>query len=114
MKSGHRVLVVDGLAETEEVLKAVLEPQGLSVNRIRRHQAVTGNASNPPHLVILHEDHRAPAVESDDSWPDVPRVIIGSVSARPPSASQASRAEFLAQPFQYGDLIRAVEQLLAD
>jgi hypothetical protein len=115
VKSGHRVLVVDGLAETEEVLKAVLEPQGLEVNRIRRHFAQGSLDSNPPHLVILHEDRQANPADSEESWPEVPRVVIGSVrQAQTPRTPNGSRAEYLAQPFQYGDLIRAVEDLLAD
>lgn len=115
VKSGHRVLVVDGLAETEEVLKAVLEPQGLEVNRIRTHFAQDSIASKPPHLVILHEDRQVDAADSEQSWPDVPRVIIGSIRpAQTRKTPNGSRSEYLAQPFQYGDLIRAVEQLLAD
>lgn len=116
MTNGQRVLVVDGLAETEEVLKAVLEPQGLEVNRIRRHFSPGSQAAEPPHLVILHEERHAEASASEESWADVPRVIIGSVSLPESrnSDSSGSRSEYLSQPFQYRDLIQAVEQLLAE
>ena len=113
MTNGQRVLVVDGLAETEEVLKAVLEPQGLEVNRIRTHFARTA-PTHQPHVVILHEDHNASDSPADDSWPDVPRVIIGSVRVPRTEAGKDSREHYLSQPFHYRDLIQAVEQLLAE
>jgi CheY-like chemotaxis protein len=113
--NGQRVLVVDGLSETEEVLKAVLEPQGLEVNRIRTHSAPKSPAALPPHLVILHEDHATKSPAAKDSWPDIPRVIIGSMHLpRRQSMESLPREQYLSQPFQYRDLINAVEQLLAD
>lgn len=118
MTNGQRVLVVDGLAETEEVLKAVLEPQGLEVNRIRTHFAPTPHATEPPHLVILHEESQTDSDESADSWRDIPRVIIGSATLPNPSSLPSprnhTREQYLAQPFQYRDLIQAVENLLAE
>ncbi len=113
MTNGQRVLVVDGLRETEEVLKAVLEPQGLEVNRIRRHGAASVPPLPPPHVVVWHEDHEASDFEVNDSWPDVPRVIIGSLSVPRPAAGKDSREHYLSQPFHYRDLIQAVERLLA-
>lgn len=117
MTNGQRVLVVNGLAETEEVLKAVLEPQGLEVNRIRTHFAPSPSAADPPHLVILHEESHTDSMESTDSWQDIPRVIIGSATL-PHSCSSNhrrdhNREQYLSQPFQYRDLIQAVENLLA-
>jgi hypothetical protein len=116
--NGQRVLVVDGLAETEEVLKAVLEPQGLEVGRIRTHFPQDQQTARPPHLVILHEDHSQKSPAPSDSWPNIPRVIIGSIALnRPPvfrDRSPRPREQYLSQPFQYGDLIQAVEQLLAE
>ncbi len=114
MINGQRVLVVDGLAETEEVLKAVLGPQGLEVNRIRTHFPHDDQSAPPPHLVILHEDHSDPA-PAEDSWPDVPRVIIGSITASEAEHRPAGpREQYLSEPFHYGELIQAVERLLAN
>lgn len=118
MTNGQRVLVVDGLAETEEVLKAVLEPQGMEVNRIRTHLAPASHATEPPHLVILHEESHTDSKPTTDSWEDIPRVIIGSATlpsgTASPNSQSRSREQYLAQPFQYRDLIQAVEHLLAD
>lgn len=118
MTNGQRVLVVDGLNETEEVLKAVLEPQGLEINRIRTHLRQNLQDAKPPHVVIFHEE----AVEHSSSvakaWPHVPRLIIGSVTFPDRSASQpccdSPREEHLSLPFHYRDLIRAVENLLTN
>ena len=115
MTNGQRVLVVDGLAETEQVLKAVLEPQGLKVDRIRTEFPQDDHSARPPHLVILHEDHSANSSAGSEAWSNIPRVIIGSVAVpRPHVFRDRPREQHLAQPFQYRDLIQAVEQLLAD
>lgn len=116
--NGQRVLVVDGSSETEEVLKAVLEPHGLEINRIRTHLPQNLQDASPPHLVILHEE----AVEKSSSvakaWPDVPRLIIGSVTLpdreRRVVSESKPREEYLSLPFHYRDLIQAVETLLAN
>lgn len=118
MTNGQRVLVVDGPSETEEVLKAVLEPQGLEINRIRTHLPQNFQDARPPHLVILHAE---PADESSaiaQTWPDVPRLIIGSITLsdgpRKSTNESAPREEYLSLPFHYRDLIEAVESLLAN
>ena len=112
MTNGQRVLVVDGLAETEEVLKAVLEPQGLKVNRIRTHFAQDVQSALPPHVVILHEDP-SDGARAQSSWADVPRVIIGSIAvSRSEAPKSGPREQYLSQPFHYGELIQAVENLL--
>jgi hypothetical protein len=114
--NGQRVLVVDGPSETEEVLKAVLEPQGLEINRIRTHLSQSYQDSRPPHLVILHEEAAEKSSHIANAWPHVPRLIIGSVTW-PAGKCQTDcdpREEHLPLPFHYRDLIQAVENLLAD
>lgn len=116
MVSGQRVLVVDGLAETEQVLKAVLEPRGLHVDRVRRGTPPLSCTEEPkkrapvaarPNVLVLHED-----VEDAgglDQWGQIPRVIIGSM--RVPERSDSG--EYLPHPFQYRELIGAIERLLS-
>src|SRR5687768_14334775 len=70
--NGQRVLVVDGPSETEEVLKAVLEPQGLEINRIRTHLPQNVQDPRPPHLVILHEEANPRSSSVAKAWPHVP------------------------------------------
>lgn len=119
MVSGQRVLVVDGLAETEQVLKAVLEPRGLHVDRVRRgaptyspsESARPRSVTAPvrPNVVVLHEDQEDAG--GLDPWGQVPRVIIGSV--RMPDRPENGAPEYLPHPFQYRELIGAIERLLA-
>ena len=116
MVSGQRVLVVDGLSETEQVLKAVLEPRGLQVDRIRSGSPLSaaaprfGSSHAPtkrPNVVVLHE---ADDVPYQAQWGAVPRVIIGS--AHIPEAAADGSPEYLPHPFQYRELIGAIERLL--
>ncbi len=100
------ILVVDGLSETTEVLRAVFEPRGHAVNRVRQSQLPSG-ASLQPQLVIWH------ANESDDPVADrlagVPRIVIGRASC-PASVGETRR---IAHPFEYGELLQAIETLLS-
>lgn len=113
MLAGRRVLVVDGLTETEQVLKAVLEPRGLEVNRVRAAASRHAAAHEPPHLLVLHEDE----VPAPRTWRDVPRVIIGRVELDEPRDRRGSTSDddrhYLPHPFDYGELVAAIERLLA-
>ncbi len=112
LNAAQRVLVVDGLAETEEVLRAVLEPRGLEVERVRAAGAGAFAAKHRPSVIVLHvDDGRAPA---HDGWRDVPRVLIGATDEfASHSGVRGEGEQYLEKPFQYGELIRAIERLLA-
>ena len=110
MANGRRVLVVDGLTETEEVLKAVLEPRGLQVNRVRANR--TGQAlrdSGRPTVVVVHEDEVPSDTAGLDGLSRIPRVVIGSAYG---PAGNGNGRHYLRQPFQYRELIRIIERLL--
>ncbi|MGE3315853.1 MAG: hypothetical protein AB7O26_12135 [Planctomycetaceae bacterium] len=111
MVSGQRVVVVDGLAETEEVLKAVLEPRGLQVERIRAHAKLSSDRdSTAPNVLVLHSDE---AVQTKRrSWDGIPCVVIGSADV-PETNRLSGDLRYLQKPFCYRELIRAIEQLLA-
>lgn len=106
MTNTPRVLVVDGISETETVLKAVFEPQGTRVERRRSSDAADHNRTPPRVMVVDLDDQSAYAAKSD--WPDVPRVILGSQ----PLDAEHGRARFLEKPFHYPELIRLVQSLL--
>lgn len=108
MANPERVLVVDGISETAEVLRAVLEPRGVQVERIRGHRLRDANRDRSPSIVVLHEES-SPAA---GSWPGVPRVIIGSYQPGE-HGEPGSGSRRLAGPFQYPELIAAIEDLLA-
>jgi len=109
----QRVLVVDGMSETEEVLRAVLEPRGLQVERIRR-RATTPDPSPDkpaPSLVVLEEDHTV-SPSADVAWRGTPRVIIGTADVAARRTAADPDASFLPKPFRYQELIHAIDRLL--
>ena len=110
MVTGQRVLVVGGLEETGEVLKAVLEPRGLQVRRINTSAHLGQCRSERPSVIVLHEE--SPALGSE--WGDVPRILIGSATIAESAAPEAAPGSptYIQKPFHYGELITAIEQLL--
>ena len=112
MVNGQHVVVFDGLNETEEVLKAVLEPQGCRVNRIRQQHSDHLNSPNEvPSIVVVHDDDADQFATRQPDWKQVPKVVIGSVS-KANTAKQSQSTRFLVQPFQYAELIDSIETLL--
>ena len=123
MAAGQDVLVVDGLSETEVVLKAVLEPRGLRVNRIRRH-AEDGlptarprfdvpQDATPTRVVVIHANDADGEHSVGESWNRVPQVVIGPAKLDSNCASdRPSGSHYLEKPFQYSELIQAIERLL--
>lgn len=106
MTSTPRVLVIDGLAETETVLRAVLEPQGARVER--RRSSVCIASASPPEVMVVDLDDEESIAFSSTTWPNVPRVMLGSL----PADQSQGEARFLEKPFQYPELVRAVQSLL--
>ncbi len=106
ISSGQRILVVDGLSETTEVLKAVFEPRGHRVNRIRQTQLAQA-AESQPSVVVWHERY-AEESASRLQFGNVPQIVIG----RARITSTSSFARHLPSPFQYGELLQAIESAL--
>ncbi len=118
MTSEQRVVVVDGISETAEVLRAILEPRGLRVERVRAGAATIagsadGDPSLPPHVVVVDGDDSQGRRLVLECWEQVPQVIIGSTHLRD-DAAETSETQYLSKPFQYGELIQAIERLLVD
>lgn len=108
--SGQQVVVVDGVPETAQVLRAVLEPLGHRVERVRGFDPAVSPPSNT--VLVLHEDGNSEAARRH-KYGTVPRVIIGSLASDCGAAPAGGTEQRLVQPFQYAELIRAVESLLA-
>ena len=99
----RRVLVVGGASDTETVLKAVLEPRGLAVDRSRGGSKRTSS----PEIVVIDldaETEPAPATQ----WHASGRVLIGSQVP----GKIAAHERFLAKPFQFPELVQVIEELL--
>lgn len=109
MINTQRLVVVDGVPETAQVLRAVFEPRGHRVDRIRAYE-LDQFAQDPRNLLVLHQEDTPPA-PAPPQLPTTPRVIIGSLSAEDARDSPTSSPR-LQQPFHYAELIRAVESLL--
>ncbi|WP_166824997.1 hypothetical protein [Thalassoroseus pseudoceratinae] len=114
-----RLLVVDGQAETTEVLRAIFEPRGMEIDRVKAEtNRVSGN-DQEANLIVLHEQTDASS-KSDDQRSAVPRVIIGRMErsqprqASKPTPESGSSERYLSEPFHYGELVQAIEDLLAD
>lgn len=114
----YRVLIVDPLEETREVLRTALESRGVRIlataepalgARLARQHA--------PHLIVLDAEHLATSPQSvtDDFAAQsreraTPLLLIGGTLRHP---SPAPTAERLRKPYHYGPLIRKIEELLA-
>uniref|UniRef100_A0A7C2PIA2 Response regulator n=1 Tax=Schlesneria paludicola TaxID=360056 RepID=A0A7C2PIA2_9PLAN len=109
MTGPRRVLVIDGPSETATVLQAVLEPHGAIVDRTRGHLAGDrfGNGCQPD-VVVVDVDHSGSA-ESAPVWTETPHVVVGAAW----SPLHGSTSRFLQKPFEFPDLVRAVQDLLA-
>ena len=114
MSQPERVLVVDETSDTAEVLQAVLKPRGLFVNRIRPLEGPEVCSSNPPAVLVLDADSVETTAAGWAGFEHVPQVIIGTWQV-PESAGETSSASrrYLQKPFQYAELIQAVEALIA-
>ena len=105
VQRGQSILVVDGLSETTEVLKAVFEPRGHAVNRVRQTQLDVRLAVQPG-VVVWH------ANDADDRsrqgrFDSVPQIVIGKACI-----SDTPQTRRFSQPFQYRELLQAVESAL--
>jgi len=101
------VLVIDGSSDTDAVLRAVLEPRGATVRRTRSHLLSAQSPSPRPDVVVIDLDHAADHAARD--WASTPQVVL--CSQRVPVNEANSR--FLEKPFEFPQLIRAVEDLLS-
>ncbi len=103
----RHVLVIDGPSDTATVLRAVLEPRGAVVERTRTHGLVEAWGSREePDVVVVDMD--GDDAEHTAVWPSAPHVVIGSARV----TVDDSQTRFLQKPYQYPELIRAIEDLL--
>ena len=106
MSHSSSILVVDGPSETTEVLRAVFEPRGHAVDRVRQSQLPSGSL---PRVVVWHTSESEEATAAD-RFAGIPRVVIGRARV----TESASGTRRFSQPFEYGELLGAIETLLAE
>jgi DNA-binding response OmpR family regulator len=114
------VLVVDRVPDTALVLEAALAPRGLTVNRIRRlDPALPPAVANRPTVIVVDLESCEPLSNSPcEDWQNVPQVIIGTMHAGEtandaPRRCGAPQRRYLQKPFQFSELIEAIEALIA-
>jgi CheY-like chemotaxis protein len=133
VSSRERVLVVDEISDTAEVLQAVLEPRGVTVNRIcRLSQSDYPTVENRPAVVVYDADTiAAGAFAAGGNWQGVPQIIIGTIRAAHADRPESDRGEsnrgvsakresavpnvarrYLQKPFQFAELLQAIEALI--
>lgn len=116
MADRYTVLVIDGLEDTGEVLKAILEPQGLLVEQVRsqglRHRE---SSRQTPDLIVFHTDDST-AMKTSRQWEEIPQIVIGSIpcerSKEPADGKTLSNNCYLPKPFEFHDLLSAIEDRL--
>jgi DNA-binding response OmpR family regulator len=115
----HRVLIVDSSEETREVLQTVLERHGvatMSSDRLCRGVALA--RENQPDLIVLdlesvdasHKELLGPLMEPAGA--DVPHLLILGTFRR--QGELFPQGEFVSKPYQYGALIRKIEELIGE
>ena len=107
-------MLVDGIPETEQVVRAVFEPRGLHVTRLQPSLNRERSAAEAPptvDLVIIDEEDATerPLAAGPSDFSQSCRVVIGS--GRYPVQHNAGQ-QYLRKPFQYSELIGAIERLL--
>jgi len=110
---GQQVVLVDGPHEIQEVLEAVLAPRGLRVDWLPSHlERLPGENSAAPDLVVI--DATAVPIHRPSqrrSWRGVPQILLCDEPGLDTSATESQHAVFN-KPFQFPELIQAIEQLL--
>jgi DNA-binding NtrC family response regulator len=113
----ERILVVDEVADTAEVLQAVLAPRGLTVNRVRRLDQTVSPAgeSRPAVMVLDAESFGTTSIVPGAQWQDVPQVIIGTVRFTQATTAESTDSDrrYLQKPFQFAELVQAIEALIS-
>ncbi|MDP1798350.1 MAG: hypothetical protein Q8K78_12740 [Planctomycetaceae bacterium] len=107
MNAIPRVLLIDGSADTEAVVRAVLEPRGMRVARTRSHGAEMHSTDTAPDVVVLDLDEIATSTE--DTWSETHQVLLGSTRVE----VCQPHVRFLEKPFQFPELIQVLEDLLS-
>ncbi len=111
--------MLDDHQETEDVLRAVLEPTGTSVTRVRNwRQLKNYEPKQEEAVLVLHSDESLDAHPEAKSFSQIPRVIIGRAETRAPSGTPSEesshtgvREHQLEEMFEFKDLLRAIDSL---
>jgi CheY-like chemotaxis protein len=115
----HRVLIVDPSEETREVLRTMLERHGVATTTASRLPGKMALAQDHcPDLIVLDMEsidaqHNAKtsqiAYSTDSKQPQL--LLLGTYRRQKDSFPSG---EFVSKPYQYGSLIRKIEELIGE
>ncbi len=116
MISPRSVLIVDGSADSRDVLRTALERRGLEIfEAARADEGLILARQHKPSLIVLDLDIDARSAENlplefeqTARGEQTPLVLLGNI--RRPSDDVC---KFVAKPYHYAPLIRKIEQLVA-
>ncbi len=119
MEKARHLFVLDEHQETEDVLRAVLEPTGTSVTRVRNwRQLKNYEPKQEESVLVLHSDESLEAHPEAKKFAQVPRVIIGRAETGTPKGTPPeksfqtnAREHQLEEMFEFKDLLRAIDSL---
>ncbi|NLE38809.1 MAG: hypothetical protein GX621_12365 [Pirellulaceae bacterium] len=116
MSENPCVLVVDGSEETHEVLETALARRGVQTYYARRFRDGVELAEQlHPDLIVLdlELDQANPEAMHAPQTPknETPLVLLGTIRQ---AGGAAPWREFVRKPYDYGPLVRKIEELLVD
>ncbi len=111
MSDEQEVLLVNGIPETEQVLKAVFETRGHRVRRVRAQNGQGVDEATRPRVVVVDADETD--AQTFQQLPAVPRVVVGEARVVAQRLPVPEDTLFLEKPFQYPELVRLIEQLIS-
>ena len=119
MSKDQCVLVVDGSVETHEVLETALARRGVHTRHANRFRDGVELAEQlHPDLIVLDlELEQADPEAIYGPYPtqpgrnETPLVMLGTMRR---GGQTASSGEFVRKPYDYGPLVRKIEELLVD
>jgi CheY-like chemotaxis protein len=116
---------VDDVSDTADVLQAVLEPRGVTVNRVSpRGRSEASTVANRPAVVVYAAESLTNGTPpADGRWHGVPQIIIGTMRIAHSAdsaftgghdlAASDSERRYLQKPFHYAELVQVIEALIA-
>jgi len=115
----RRVLIVDPSEETREVLQTVLERHGVTIMSAERLQGgLTLARQCQPDLIVLdiesvnaQNEHIVTSL-TGPSEADHPRLLILGTFRH--QGESFPSGEFISKPYQYGALIRKIEEIIGE
>jgi CheY-like chemotaxis protein len=119
LRNQRSVLIVDSSEETREVLQTVLERHGVTTMSADQWNAGLALArENPPALIVLdvesidaeQADFLTPLTEPAQA--ERPRLLLLGTFRR--QRASFPDGEFVLKPYQYGALIRKIEELIGE